>query len=222
MKCHHASLSFGRNGLIDLYVVQAAGTIDVFSGCAATETCLWISRFQGSLEEIFLDQKRTPVSWRKMELPSFCSSPRGDARHSVSALEALTYDVANAMNSVMKDPGFSRFVRKTIVGSWRTEDSLLHFSRDGAYRIDGSSGPIRYSPPSSGRWSVGGRMMHLMDESGQRGVRVAIVGVNDSQLIFHGGGGALFHVYERVKEFKAAQPGATDNPDNARRLREDH
>jgi hypothetical protein len=198
MTCHHVTLSFARKDDMDLYVVEGAQTLDVFTGCARTKECFWASRLDGRRDALSLDQRKTPILWEKIALPAFCRTPEGDGRREAADLADISYAIANAMNRTIRDRGFSRFVRKQIVGSWISDDSKLEFAADQTYRIIGSAGPIKYSPPQEGRWSAGGRMLHLMTEANDGGVRVALVSVSASELRFHGEDGALFHVYQRA------------------------
>jgi hypothetical protein len=188
---------------MDLYVIDSPVGLDVLTGCAPKKECFWASRVLGSVDKIFLDQHKTPVPWEIVPLPEFCLRPEGDARRNQivpgyePTVDDICYDIANAMNRTIQDRGFSRFVKKQIIGLWEAEDSKLEFRTDGIFRIYGSPGPIRYNPPPEGKWYAGGRMLHLMTESNDRGVRVALVSVSDSELRFHGRDGVLFHVYRK-------------------------
>ncbi|MEO6994240.1 MAG: hypothetical protein ABI273_11465 [Lacunisphaera sp.] len=201
MDCHHLTLSFARKNSIDLYAIENHGTVDIFTGNAPTRECFWASRVRGSVKEIVWDQHKKPVPWESIPLPGFCQTPEVDSRRgpdSERALGDLRYGVANAMNRTMKDPGFSRFVNKQIVGAWKAERSRLEFFVDGDYRVDGWDGPMGRVVPPEGKWNAGGRMLHLMTKANDRGARIALVSVGESELRFHGHDGALFHVYERA------------------------
>lgn len=198
MLCCHVNLPFARKDDVDLFIIDGSRTLDVFTGRARTKECYWASRVIGRLPALHIDQKKTAVAWEREPLPDFCRTPEVDARHEETDIAHISDDIANAMNRALQDRGFSRFVKKHIVGSWQAEDSRIEFSPDGAYRIIGSPGPIRYSPPPEGRWSAGGRMLHLMTESNDRGVRVALVSVGEAELRFHGNDGTLFYIYQRV------------------------
>lgn len=204
MVSHHITLPFARKDTVDLYVCEKVGELDIFTGNAPSTECFWASRVIGGLKDVYFDQHKNPVPWEIVPLPDFCCSPEGDSRHNKMVagheptVDDLGYDIANAMNRVIRDRGFSRFVKKHLVGSWEAEDSKLQFFADGNYHIVGSARPLRYSPPEKGRWSVGGRMLHLMNEANDRGVRVALVSISESELRFHGRDGALFHIYQRA------------------------
>jgi len=204
MVSHHITLPFARKDTVDLYVCEKSGELDIFTGNAPTRECFWASRVIGRLKDVYFDQRKNLVPWEIVPLPDFCRSPEGDSRHNQivdghePTVDHIRYDVANAMNRVIQDRGFSRFVKKHLVGSWEAEDSKLQFFSDGNYRIVESARPLLYAAPEKGRWSVGGRMLYLMTEANDRGERIALVSISESELRFHGRDGALFHIYRRA------------------------
>ena len=203
MLWHHVQLPHARKDSVDLFVSEKSGVVDILTGDARSHACFWASRVMGRMDEIYLDQRRSPVPWEIISLPDYCRLPEVDSRHNEMilghepTLDDLNYDIANAMNRTIQDRGFSVFVKKHLVGSWTAEDSSLNFRADGSYTIVGSRIPFGPTSPSSGRWSNGRNMLHLLNEARDRGIRVAIVSIGKSELRFHGRGGALFHLYEK-------------------------
>jgi len=204
MNWNYASLPFARKDTVDLYVREDTGVVEVLVGSAKDGECYFAERLLGRLACISLDQRGAQVPWSFISLPAFCRSPEIDARRAETipghepTLDSLAYPIANAMNRTMKDRGFSRFVKKSLVGSWLADGSVLNFTTDGNYSIVGSFKPARFPPPTTGRWYTGGRMLCMMNEANDKGIREAIVSVGERELRFHGRDGALFHVYERA------------------------
>ncbi len=210
MHWHHVQLSHARHDSIDLYVRDQSRTIEVLVGRAEDKACFSADVIVGRLCDISFDQKHRSVPWAVRPLPAYCRTPQIDCRKDElipghgPTLDYLKVALANAMNRTIKDRGFSRFAKKTVVGSWTDTDSTLTFAADGVYAIDGVASAIPFHPPREGRWSIGSNMLHLMSHGNDHGVRVPIVRVSDSELIFHGQRGALFHIYERKKPNRVA------------------
>jgi hypothetical protein len=204
MRWHHVPLSFARKDSIDLYVRDRTGIVEVLVGTATDKTCYSADRALGSIKDISLDQRGTQVPWQTTILPEFCRYPETDSRHNEMipghspTLDYLRFPIANAMNRNMRDRGFSRYVKKQIIGSWVAADAAWVFSANGEYSVTGSPTAMPFPPPPAGKWFAGGRMLRLMNAVGDRGIRVAIVSVGERELRFHGRNGTLFHIYDRA------------------------
>jgi hypothetical protein len=200
---YHVCLPHARKDSIDLYVRNVQNTVEAIAGDARTEKCFSAEFVLGEVEGIRFDQRGNLVPWKMVSLPGYCRSPEVDSRHNEMVpgyeptLDALKYSIANAMNRTLDDRGFSTFVKKRIPGVWKAQDSTLDFAMDGVYRVVGSPVALFRTLPVTGRWFVGGNMLHLMNEENSGGVRTALVSISETELRFHGVGGALFHVYER-------------------------
>jgi hypothetical protein len=204
MRWHHVLLHHGRKDGVDLYVSDDRGMVEVITASAHERVCFSASRAMGQVKAIRLDQHGRTVPWDLVSLPAYCRSPEMDSRHNEviagheSTLDDLKYDIANAMNRTLHDRGFSQFAKKHIVGRWTARDSELTFAADGSYSCSGIPVAVPFPPPKNGRWSIGANMLHLMTKENDRGIRVAIVSIDASELRLHGRCGYLFHVYERT------------------------
>ena len=204
MLWHHVHLSHARNDSMDLYLSQKSGFVDLITGDDRDGSCFWASRIVGSVSHIYFDQRRTPIPWELIPLPEHCNIPEVDTRNKEAiaghepTLDDMKYQIANAMNRTIRDRGFSKFIKKHIVGTWRAEDSTLCFGSDGTFTITGSAGPLPFFPPIAGQWHTGRNMLYLLDKKKDGGIRVAIVSVNETELRFHGQTGALFYIYEKT------------------------
>jgi hypothetical protein len=203
MSWHYVQLRHARNETIDVYVRNHAKGVEILVGSARERACFSADRVIGEVKAIHLDQYGNPVSWKIVRLPDYYSAPEMDSRHNKvvpgyePTLDDLRHSIANGMNRTLRDRGFSRFAKKHLVGEWRTRDSRLNFESNGTYSFSGSPDAFPFPPPEKGKWSIGSNMLHLMNERNDRGIRVAIVSIDESELRFHGRRGALFHLYEK-------------------------
>jgi len=177
--------------------------IEALCGSSEMKVCFSALRFLGVIELIAFDQHKTPIEWNLVDLPEYCSMVACDSRHNEMIrgyeprLESLNCEIANAMTATLEDRGFSRYVKKQIVGRWSCLTSALDIHGDGTYAASGCVEDVAPLLPAVGKWFCGNRMLHFMNRAVDAGVRVPIVSISASELRFHGRNDSLFQLYIR-------------------------
>jgi hypothetical protein len=192
-------------GRIHLYARDSDGGVEVaIAGVDKKGRSTWFEhdRLLGSLADLALDQRGTPISWEDTEPPTI-TNPAGNmfelrARNGQQdGIEFLRYHIANAVNASQRDRAFGRWAKQLLVGTWTSLGMSISFNSDGMYgsvRIDAGL-PISGAPPA-GRWYISSNMLWLMGGD-DRGIRCQLVDISPTVMVLPGDGRALRYVLER-------------------------
>jgi hypothetical protein len=192
-------------GRIQLYVSDADRFVEVaIAGMDKKGRPTWFEhdRLIGSLADLSLDQRGTPISWEDTEPPTITSPLNNmfEVRQKngyQEGIEFLRYELANAINAAQRDRSFATRAKKLIVGAWKSAGMSMLLSEDGTYqceRIDPAS-PL-WGAPTVGRWYSSSHMFWLMGDD-DRGMRCQLVDISPTVMVLPGDGRALCYVLER-------------------------
>ncbi|MBA4388390.1 MAG: hypothetical protein C0404_10440 [Verrucomicrobia bacterium] len=120
------------------------------------------------------------------------------AKKKAESLDYLKYHIANAVNASFDNRGFSRFLKRELVGAWTDGVCRIRFQGDATFDISGSPKSMLIGSPTHGQWGVGRNMMFLMDVSGLGGIRTQVIDLRENSLFLPGSEGSLHTVYVRT------------------------
>jgi hypothetical protein len=190
--------------IVDLYAREADGFVEVAMADVDGEgrpTWLKHDRLRGSLADLHLDQRGTPIPWEVVEPPQI-ENPISDMLQARTghghedSIAFLHVELGNAINAAGAEPSFARRARELMVGSWKSAGTSIRFSRDRTYSIERIDADLVLSmAPSVGRWSLSSNRLYLMGD--QRGAGDQLVDVDSKVMVLSGFAGARRYVLER-------------------------
>jgi hypothetical protein len=203
IKWNFYRISHSQKNKIDLYCRQFDGKIEVYITNADENNLKIIIHdiLIGQLDDLIFDQYSNKINWELIDfnfdnIP--CEFDMGKARErhgNMDNLHFLTYHIANSINSTHNNRGFSRYLKKMIVGKWKEKELTIDFNEFGEYTVTGEPTPMTtlIGVPNKGKYHLSSNMMLLFGEN-NFGVRTQIVDLIDNKIFFPGFSGRLFFI----------------------------
>ncbi len=198
------SIPHSQKDEIDLFVRQVNEFIDVYITERENGKVLLHDKLLGSINDMAYDQYKNEINWRITET-SFSNRPivfdMAQARERngyYDRLDFLKYHIANAMNSSFTNKGFSKYLKKNILGTWTANNFQMSFTGDG-HLLSAGEAPkqsILLSLPKSGTWNISRNMLSVMNEG--TGIRTQIVDLIADELLLPGSNGQLFYIMKKA------------------------
>ncbi|MCK6639243.1 MAG: hypothetical protein L6Q81_04090 [Bacteroidia bacterium] len=201
MKWSKYRIHHSQKNMIDLYCRQKGEQVEVYTTNADDNKLKVLTRdiLTGNLSELVLDQYSNPINWELVNHDFSSYKPEFDMaearkRHGhTDNLEYIKYQIANAINNTHNNRGFSRYLKKNIIGTWAEKQLTLSFSEDGTYVFKGKWKPSTAlaGVPETGTYTLSSNML-LFWGNQNSGVRTQIVDLVDDKIYFPGYSGQLF------------------------------
>lgn len=201
MKWSKFRIPHSQKNLIDLYCRQKAEKIEVYITNADDNKprVLIHDILIGDMSELLYDQYSNEIEWETTKFDFATYKPEFDMaearkRHGhMDDIDYLKYHIANSINRTHNNRGFSRYLKKNIVGTWSERQLTLEFSEDGTYVFTGKpkQSTTLVGVPKTGKYHFSSNMIGFWGNQNS-GYRTQVVDLVNDQIIFPGYSGRLF------------------------------
>lgn len=193
---------------IDLYCRQQGENLEIYitNGDIEKLKVLVHDFLVGKLDDLLLDQYSNAIDWEMIDFDfgsftlEFDMAEARKRNRNKDSLDFLKYHVANSINSTFSNRGFSRYLRKNIVGKWAEKKLALEFYDDETYILIRNRKPSTTFAgiPESGQYYFSGNTL-LFWGNQNSGLRTQVIDLNNNKIILPGFSGKLFFILTKQK-----------------------
>jgi hypothetical protein len=188
--------------LIDSGKVVEVAAVGLYK---AKKTILYRELFSGSLDQLSFDQNKTKIPWvleqfdpEALPVNNNWIPNRIKQKALLSIKQGIVNTIAIAIDDTISNRGFSRFVKKNIIGRWVYKDISISFLDKERFETSGSVSEHQFLKllPKQGFWGVSTNVMYMLDDN-STGIKLQIVDIVDNKLYFLGYEGVIFYILNK-------------------------